>query len=163
MSTWDDRFEHRPVKTSMFLIVGIVAFVLVLGWAIMALTFGLRVATAGIVGRGEAHIIKESAPNRIIQQAGFEQAWADIRMFDQQVKDAGVAVTAWDAANGAKPDNALGTLANQRAYLVQTQTGLRQQCQRTVEQYNADARKYLAHDFRAADLPMEIDLASHCK
>jgi hypothetical protein len=134
-------------------------------WGIAAATWGIGVATAGIVGQGEAHKIKESAPNRIVQQASFEQTWADIRKYDQQVKDAARAVDDWDRANAGwqQRDNGIGTLAQQRAYLVQVLTGVKQQCQTTVENYNADARKYLAADFRADDLPYQVDLADHCK
>lgn len=161
--TWEQKFENNPIRTSLWVVTGIFLFLLVLIWSITAVVFGLRVATAGIVGRGEAHIIKESAPNRIIQQAGFEQKFADIQKFDVQVKEAGAAIADWDKANAGKPDNAIGTLAQQRKYLVDVLTGLKQQCQTTVANYNADARKYLAADFRAADLPESISLDKHCK
>ena len=140
----------------------VLALILALGWGLTAALWGMRVATAGIVGAGQAHIQKESAPNRIFQQAFFETAWADIRKYDVQVKDATAAVADWDKVNAGKADNAIGTLANERARLASIATGIRQQCQTTVENYNAAARQYLARDFRAADLPEEIKLTSHC-
>ena len=142
----------------------VLLFIVISGVTVIGL-WAFGVATADIFGSGEAHKIKESAPNRIVQQASFEQAYADIKKFDQQVKDAAKAIEDWDKANVGwqQRDNAIGTLANQRRYLTDTLAGLKQQCQTTAANYNADSRKYLAKDFKAVDLPYEIDLAEHCK
>lgn len=163
MPTWEQKYNERPGRTSAIWVIGAVVFFLLLGWTLSAAVLGINVATAGIVGKANVHIQNQSAGNRIVQQAGFETAWADVRKYDQQVKDAAVALADWDKANVGKADNAVGTLAAQRMYLASVVTGLKQQCQTTVENYNADARKTLAMDWRAADLPSQIEIADHCK
>lgn len=163
MSNWEQRFEEHPGRTSAVWIGGAVVFFMLMAWAVSAVVLGLNVATAGIVGKANVHIQNQSAGNRIVQQASFETAWADVRKYDQQVKDAAIALVEWDKANAGKPDNAIGSLANQHMYLSQVLTGLKQQCQTTVENYNADARKTLAADWRANDLPYQIELSDHCK
>ena len=142
----------------VWIAVGLVAVILA-----PMLVWGFGVATAGIFGRGEAHKIKESAVNRIVQQAAFEQQYADVLKFDQQIEDANRGIAEWDKANAGKQGNAIGTLAQQRAYLVQVRDGLVQQCQNTATAYSAGTRKYLAEDFKSADLPYEISLDKHCK
>lgn len=163
MASWEDRFGRTPVRTSMWLTVGLVAFVLALGWGVAALTLGLRTATAGIVGKANVHIQNQSAPNRIVQQAGFETAFAAVEKFKVQIADARKDLTAWDQANVGKPDNAIGSLATQRAYLSQVVQGLQQQCNNSVASYNADARKILAKDWRSPDLPQEIASGDYCR
>lgn len=143
--------------------IAIFLVLLAVFWVLTLAAFGMRVATAGLIGRGEAHIQKESAPNRIIQQAGFETIFADIEKFKIQITDARKAVTEWDSINSNKQDNAIGTLATQRAYLTQVVLGLQQQCNNTVATYNADTHKYLAKDFKDSRLPYEINSGEYCK
>ena len=160
MSTWDKRFEERPARTGALLVVGVVFFVLVLGWAAAAATLGIRTATAGLVGRANVHITNQAAPNRIVQQAGFETSYASYVAYLEKIKDAGKGIEDWDRANAGRTDNAIGSLATQRMYLVQVRDGLRQQCQNTVAEYNSDTHKTLARDWKRSDLPYELDTAT---
>lgn len=157
---WEDKFEAHPLRTSAVWIIGILLFLLIICWAIAAATLGIRVATAGIVGKAEVHIQNQSPVNRVVQQAGFETAYADYNGYLEKIKAAGQDVTEWDKGNAGKVDNGLGTLANQRAYLVSVVTGLKQQCQNTVATYNSDTHKTLAKDWKRSDLPYELDTAT---
>ena len=141
------------------------AVVLVLGLAIggLAGAYVFNWYWAPFKGAQQVRQSNQSGNNRVVQQAGFETAYNDILKYDQQVKDAGAAVTDWDKANAGKPDNAIGSLATQRNYLAQTAAGIRQQCQNTVAAYNADAEKTLAKDWRREDLPRFVEPSSHCK
>lgn len=161
--TWESKFEEKPLRTSFTWIIAVVVFLLILGWVLAAVTLGLRTATAGIVGRAETHIQNQSSNNRVVQQAGFETAYADFNGYIEKLKDATAAITEWDKANAGKTDNAIGTLATQRQYLVQVRDGLRQQCQNTVATYNADTHKTLSKDWKRSDLPYELDPSTSCR
>ena len=157
---WEDKFEANPLRTSAAWFIGILLFLLIVGWAIAAATLGIRTATAGIVGKAETHIQNQSSNNRVVQQAGFETTYADYVAYTDKIKDANHGIEEWDKANAGKPDNAVGTLATQRQYLVQVRDGLRQQCQNTVAAYNADTHKTLAKDWKDSRLPYELDTAT---
>ncbi len=164
----DDFSRREAVRwggESLAWFVGIFLIVLIVGWGLILAALGLKVATAGLMGKGQAHIIKESAPNRIVQQAGFERAWADIKVRDVQVSDAKKTLSQWDESNlgWQTRDNAIGTLAGQRRYLMDAYTGIKQNCQNIIATYNADARSYLSEQFRAADLPFQIEPTEYCK
>lgn len=157
--------RRQAVRDGSEMLFWYIAIVLVLGvvmWFLALAFLGLHSATAGLIGRANVHIQNESAPNRIVQQAGFEVAFADVTKYKQQIIDAKAALADWDKVNGAKPDNAIGTLASQRAYLQLTLTGATQQCQNTVATYNADTHKTLAKDWKRSDLPYELT-DSDCK
>lgn len=156
MSNWDTRFENNPGRTGLQVYIGVIVVVLLTVWIIAAVTLGLRTATAGIVGKAETHIQNQSSNNRVIQQAGFEQTYADVVKYKQQIKDANKAVEDWDKANAGKQDTVIGTLATQRQYLVSVATGLKQQCQTAVANYNADTHKTLSKDWKRSDLPYEL-------
>lgn len=155
-SEWGERFEKRPIWTSLWFVAGLILVIGTLSFATAAVTLGLNTATAGLVGKTQTHQVNESAPNRIVQQAAFEQEYADVQKFSTQYADAVKAVTDWDTANAGKPDNAIGTLATQRTYLAQVATGIRQQCLTTVANYNADTHKTLAKDWKDDRLPYEL-------
>lgn len=157
---WEEKFEANPLRTSAVWVIGILLFLLIVGWAIAAATLGIRVATAGIVGKANVHIENQSPVNRVVQQAGFETTYADYVAYTDKIKDANAGIVDWDKVNGSKTDNAIGTLATQRQYLVSVRDGLRQQCQNTVAAYNADTHKTLAKDWKDPRLPYELDTAT---
>lgn len=137
--------------------------ILVVAWTVTALSFGLEVATAGLVGRGNAHIQKESAGNRIAAQQRFVQDLTSIVKFNQMYIDANQSVTDWDAANAGKQDDALGHLAKQRADLVQSANGIRMQCQNVIADYNAAGASYLSQDFKDEGLPDTMQINDFCQ
>ena len=121
-------------------VIGIVLVLMLSTWAFLALGFGLRVATAGIVGRGKAHIQIESANNRIEKQELFETLHADIRKYDDQIQVA------------AQTFSDYPTERHQ-----QNLQGLKLICIDTTEEYNAEARKVSSQQFRDSELPYQID------
>jgi hypothetical protein len=129
-------------------VAAVVLAIVVVG-IIGAGTWAVKVATSDTRGRGDATQIKNDARNRINAQTNFEQLYADIKASDAKID-------VLDAAAKADP-----TVENRT-----NATGIRTYCLAVVGQYNADARSYASADFRAADLPDQIDTtdpATDCK
>ena len=127
-------------------VVGFLVFIAVVSIAWWAFT----VAASDPKGRGDAIKEKNSSTNRIAAQQRFEDLYADIQATDAKLGPAKLALD-------ANPDS----------QIKQTEfTGLSNYCLDVVGDYNAEARKYLAKDFRAFDLPAQIDTqlpATDCK
>lgn len=140
---------HQDTKdgarfTGYALLILLLIVLLGTGWWVF------RVATSDVKGQGDALIRKNSATNRIGAQQRFEELYADILASDRRID-----TLAADAA--ANPDS----------QVAQTNlTGSITYCQDVVADYNALARSYTAQDFRAYDLPAQIDNlnpATDCK
>lgn len=131
---------------AMVWITALVLFFTALG----ALLWAFGVFTAPIKGQGDAFKTKESGANRIAAQERFEDLHQDILATDRKL----------DAAQAK-------VRANPKSTVAQTElTGLTNYCLDVVADYNAEARKYTAADFRAVDLPAQIDdldPATDCK
>lgn len=110
--------------------------------ALVVGTYVVAVAVSGPKGVGDAIIKKNSAENWTAAQARFEDLYAGIEAADAKIALAAANVEA------AVPDAKTAQ---------QTYTGLVSGCLDLVGDYNADARKFLAEDFRASDLPAQID------
>lgn len=123
------------VKAAVLCITGVLLVV-----AIAVGIWVVSVVTSTVTGKGEAFKQKNSAGNRIVQQAFFEDTYADIVQ-----SDAKLAALAADYKGAPS--------AETRTRLV----GVKTYCLSQVGAYNAAARKYLAEDFRAIDLPAQID------
>lgn len=116
------------------------AVIFVVGGGLLA----LNVATSGARGQGDGILQRNSASNWLDAQARFEENYADyeatvarIDVFhEQSLADPGdvVAKTNW-----------LGSISY---------------CTDLVASYNVDARSFLREDFRAADLPAQLDPAT---
>lgn len=117
-------------------IAGLVALVII---GIGAWAF--RVATAPIKGQGDAAMVKYSAENWTAAQARFEDLYADIEATDRKIEVA-------QASLDLDPDDKTAQ---------QTLLGTKNYCLEVVGDYNAEARKYLAEDFKAVDLPAQIN------
>jgi len=105
--------------------------------------WAFRVATAPVRGQAGAFQQKESAVNRVQQQAKFEQIAADYDGYLVQIQNAQVAL------KSASPE----TRAQRETELV----GLRQICVTAAQDFNAESRKYLARDWKSAGLPERLD------
>lgn len=118
-----------------------IALVVIFFAALGGLIWVLNVATSPVKGQGDAYQQKNSAVNRIASQATFEDLYADYQ--DTLVKIE-VASDAYDK--------------NPKSQIAQTNlAGLINYCVDVVGDYNAESRKYLAADFKAVDLPYELD------
>lgn len=146
-------------------VTGVIILVVALTIGLVGAAFGFRVATAGLVGAGQQHIQNQGVANRVVQQASFETSYADWVGYTEKLKDANTSIAEWDKANVGwqARDNAIGSLAQARQYLVTVRDGLRQQCQNTVANYNADTHKSLAQDWKRGDLPYELDPTASCR
>lgn len=119
------------------IIVAVVAFVLVVSAAV----WGIRVATSDVQGRGDAVRAKNDGQNRVLASERFEDTYQEILAADRRID------TLADAA-AADPGSQVAAT---------NLTGAITYCQGVVGDYNADARKYTSAEFRAADLPAQID------
>lgn len=106
--------------------------------------WGFKILTSDIKGQGDSIIQKNTAENRLAAQARIEDMYSGIVAADQKV---GIHATAL----AADPEDRT----------LQTNfTGIQSVCISAVEDYNAESRKYLSADFRAVDLPAQIDGAN---
>lgn len=121
-------------------VLGVLGGVLLLALLTVG-AWGVKVATSGIRGEGDAVIQRNSAENWTTAQARFEGLYAEIIATDQKVQ---IAKEALDA----NPDDRTAT---------DNYYGTRTVCLSIVADYNAEARSFLAANFRAADLPDQID------
>jgi hypothetical protein len=148
-----DRWDPRRVKIVFAAFVAVVIIAPVTIW-------GFRIATSDAKGKGDVELERNSAENRIRSQAFFEQSFQDIKKFDTQIGDAQKAYDDF-VANNPKPtaeDLVAAQIYGQQINSRQvTLTGLQQQCQNTVADYNAEARKTLASKWRSDELPYQID------
>lgn len=130
-------FVRGGTWRAMIWIVVVVLFFTFLGWGLWA----LGVFTSPIKGAGDAYKEQQSSNNRVFQQSFFEDTFAD---YESTVAKIGPAK---DALKNDK-DNPL---------LQEQLTGTINYCLDVVADYNAQSRKYLAADFKSADLPVQLD------
>jgi hypothetical protein len=136
--TKQEKKEHRSwAFYAMAWIIGLIAFVLLVN----AVIWTLSVAVSGPQGQGDAIREQNSAENWTSAQARFEEMYADIVATDRKID------VAADLAE-QDPEN--------QTY-QQTLAGTKSYCLTVVGEYNAEARKFLSEDFRAADLPDQIN------
>lgn len=108
--------------------------------AVVVVLWGTGVLWAGPKGAGDAHKTNQSGTNRIAKQEMFEQLYADIQNADKTV--------------GLMHD----ALAGDPSYVNKTNyTGARAACNQLVANYDAEARKYSAKDWRDNKLPSAIN------
>lgn len=145
MSIWNDKEERLSLGALAGWIVGILLFAFVLTWAFAGLNFALRVATAGIYGRGEAHIQIQSAPFRLEAYQSFFDQCASIQGLEGQIDE----LTAQLAQ--LEP----GTRAYN--YTLASLTGTKGLRHNAIAKYNQDALKdYTEGQFRDRDLPYQL-------
>lgn len=153
---WDDRierFNEKPVRTTargMLRVALLVGLAIVLVAALGGAVWFAKVQLSDTKGAGDAEIIKNDARNRIRAQEGFEDKFAAIITADKNLN-----LTA-EALQSKPNDVKLNTEL----------TGQKMICNDLVGQYDSAARKFSQEEFRAADLPAQIDSsnpATDCK
>ena len=131
-----DRVGRAIFGRGVLIAIAVALLVALLGLA----GWGVKVALSDVKGRGDQIVQKNSGTNRIAAQERFEQLYAEIKAADQKLD-------VYAAAVKADP-----------TYVTrQNFTGAQTYCLSVVADYNAEARKYTARDFRAIDLPEQID------
>lgn len=158
-SDWDEEFDSRPVVTTLKFWFWTIGILLVTALVVTLALWGFGVWTAPWKGQGDAYQQKHSSSNWVPAQQGFHQEFNDVQGYKAKLVSARAALAAFDQAH---PNVGNGTpydpLLNQRTNLETTVTGLEQQCQNTVQQYNTDARSYLTEDWRDANLPDHLEV-----
>lgn len=132
----------RILWTAIAVLVG----VFILSWGIYA----INVAMSAPKGMGDSIIRKNTAENRIAAQARFEKQYQAVKAADQKIAVHRAALAA-DPANPTLQTNL---------------TGVTSVCISAAADYDAESRKYLSEDFKAIDLPYQIDQtnpATDCK
>ena len=124
-----------PAKSVLLALGAIVLiFAIGIGW------WAFRVTTAEVRGQGNAVIQRENSTNRIAAQERFESLWAEAIAADKKI------------------DVLTDAVADDPSYVNKTNLiGARNYCLSVVADYDAEARKYTAENFRAIDLPAQID------
>lgn len=130
------------------LFFGVLALVFL--WAIFALSFGMQVATAGLVGRGEARIQIQSAGSRITSYNHFFDLCTSIQAHE-------------GAIDALEDEFALYERGSDDYSRVATNlTGVKAARAETIARYNNDAQKdYTIGQFRDSDLPYVLDTTSY--
>lgn len=100
--------------------------------------FAAKTVLAPTIGKAKAYQAKNSALNRVQAQERFEEMYQDVLASDRRL----------DPLAAAKDES----LTAKQTYL-----GAVSYCISAVGEYNAEARKYSAAEFRAIDLPPQID------
>lgn len=153
---WATRLEAKPGRTTMWIICGVIAFVLVISAALWALT----VAASPIKGTGDAYAQKNGADNWVQAQTQFHNRDNTFRMYLGQIVDAKKAQVAWQT--GPHPTDGIAAFTDGQTgqQLGQVVIGLTQQCQKTATDYNTASQGYLSRDFKDAGLPYQLDPAA---
>lgn len=151
MTKWYDSDNPSTVLRGGGWRLGVVVICVVLFFlAGGVLLWAFGVFTSDIKGQGDAEKTKNSATNRIAAQERFEDLYQDILASDRKLDPA-------YAAMKAAPDSQVK---------LTEYTGLVNYCIDVVADYNAEARKFTAEEFRSVDLPQVIDslaIETDCK
>jgi len=125
--------------------VGAMIFIMGLVFGVIAGVWGLRVATAGLYGRGEARVQIQSAPFRIEAYQSFFAQCASIQGLEGQI----------DELERTLPRMIPGTRAHN--YTISALTGTKGLRHNSIAKYNQDALKdYTEGQFRDRDLPYQL-------
>lgn len=152
---WESRFEARPARTGMWVVVGIIAFVLVIG----SVLWGLGVLSSPVRGAGDAYAQKNGAGNFISAQRGFVADDNEYKATKLKIIDAAKIVA--DDKTAVAPTDGLAAYQFQRQVTDDKTTvqQLTQHCQDVAADYNTRAGSYLSQDFLGANLPIQLDAA----
>lgn len=138
MTKWYESDNPDRIGMSIGLrILLIVAVIAAIGIGVWV----FKVQTSDVKGAGDVQRTKNAAPNRIGAQERFESLYAGIKAADQRID-------IMAAALAKAPTDVVA----QTNY-----TGSQTFCTQLVADYNAEARKITAADWRSPDLPQQID------
>lgn len=133
-----------------FWIVAACVFFLVLWLALASAVWGLRVATAGIYGQGQARIQIQSASSRIANYEHFFNLCASVQANEGQL----------DSLNDEISNYEVGS--KDRARVLTNITGVNGARLRAIAQYNQDALKdYTGGQFRDSSLPYQLAVTDY--
>lgn len=146
MKIWNEKEGRINGWTAAGSVLLIAIVFLSIVWVVTFFSFGIRVATAGLVGRGEARIQIQSAGSRIANYELFFNRCAAVKSAEDRIDALEVELALYE----------LGS--SDFARTATNLTGVRSQRQQSVNDYNADALKdYTRGQFRDSDLPYQLD------
>lgn len=153
---WAEELETRPVATLLKWCGALIALILL----VTVILWGFGVITAPWKGNGDAYQQNHTSQNWINAQRAFHQQYNDVEGFKAKIAAAKGELDRFERThpnlgNGTPYDPAAQQDQNMRT----TMTGLQQQCQNVVANYNTDAKSYLTEDWRDAGLPSQLDQA----
>lgn len=125
-------------------VVGIVLLSLFVVIGIPVLIWMTRVETAGIRGQGNLEMTVQSAPNRWVQYNHF---------FDLCVSVQNAETTIDNETKRLEAE----TIAKEKSHISANISAAHSTRQNGINQYNADAQKFGAEQFRDSDLPERLD------
>lgn len=130
--------------------IGVAVFILLLLWGLVFISFGIRVATAGIVGRGEARIQIQSANFRIEAYQSFFDLCASIQAAEDRMDETHRQLGLLEAESDP-------WFRKQEEMAAQSATR-----QRGLRDYNVDAnRSWTQGQFRDEDLAFQLDASPY--
>lgn len=144
MSVWDSDKDHPNMgRLALWIVAGAVFFLVL--WIVLASSvWGLRVATAGLVGRGEARIQIQSAEFRITAYNHFFDLCAAVQGHEGQIESLQIQLTQTETTRS-------------RELVLASLAGVTAQRARSIAQYNQDALKdYTQGQFMDSDLPYQL-------
>lgn len=153
---WENRLENKPARTGLWIVTGLIAFVLV----VIAVIWALKVFTSPVRGAGDAYAEKNGAGNFIAQQHSFIATNEDYKSTLVKIVNAREMVKAEQA--GPRPTDSLAAYEAQRQLSTDQATVMQliQHCQDDATNYNTASQAYLSEDFRNANLPYRLDPAT---
>lgn len=125
-------------------VVGITIAVFAFVWAMILVNFGLRVATAGLFGRGEAQIEVQSASFRLQAYHGFFNDCASIQGLEGRIDE--LTDTLAKLTPGSRTYN----------YTLTSLTGVKGLRHEAIAKYNQDALTWTEGQFRDENLPYKL-------
>src|SRR3990167_4124013 len=137
----------KEATLAILIAVGGFVVLFVLAWGIILASFGMRVATAGLFGAGEAHIRTQSADFRLAAYNHFFDLCASVQGNEGQL----------DALFAERDD--LDPASRDYGYTVKSITGVQGIRAQSVARYNQDALKWTVGQFRDSDLPHQLTSA----
>jgi hypothetical protein len=151
MSDWEERFERRPVRTSVgFGVVAVLGLVAVAGvgsagfWALNLMSQPARVLTKTF-----------DADNMIYNYEWFKQQYQDIAAIGVKSDNAAVALKSFEASAG---ERSTWTFEDKQrdAQLASIALGLANQRASMIADYNARSQMANRSIFKTGDLPAQI-------
>lgn len=148
MELWNKEKDQPNWGATIAAVIGVAIVLFGITFSIAAATFGLRVATAGLIGKGEAHIQTQSAEFRLYAYNHFFDVCA--------------AVQANEGALDAQFESlTTATRDKDKARINANIAGIKAQRQANIATYNADALKWTRGQFRDSDLPYQLSSANY--
>ena len=151
MSSWEQRFEEKPRRTILNILISGVAIITVVG----VVGFGIRMVVNPFVQAGRVIERTIDADNVIANYEWFKRQVQDVRAMDDKVGIASVTLEAFERSAGPRESWKFDDRQEWNR-LNAVLLGLRAQRTSMVAEYNARTQMANRDLFRTSDLPAEL-------